>query len=179
MKIFTRKSAFFLASFVLFGLIFSGCSSNDEAKNVREYNNKIVALQQEMLENGAQGAGTIDGRTLDLQNALSEFQKIQMGVQQDYDKFKALTVPKGGEELGASMKRFFEVESNGIQNIIAVLNSLQGKGDDPKALDELAKALDTYSRNENDALANFDQVQKATAAKYKETVETTQKNSLS
>ncbi len=149
----------------------TGCAGS-EASSVGAYNNKIVVIQQDMLQRAQDSAKFLSGQDLDASRAASEMSNVLADVQKTYDEFKALQVPKGGEAIAAAMKNFFDVEVEGLNNLIVNLRSFVGKEKDGQAVNNLMKVVDDFSKKENDALVNFNDVQKQTADKYGKKVET-------
>lgn len=161
-----RLRAGFLAILLVVTFLAVGCSKNDEIANVRTYNNQIVDIQQKMLQRAQDTSKFLSTEQLDPVKAADELVKVLSDVQQTNDQFKALQVPKGGEDLAASMKRFFDVEVTGLNILIASLRNLQSESKDSQAVQSLMAAVDDFSKQENDALVNFDDVQSQTAKKY-------------
>ena len=170
MKIFLQKFTV-VSLFLIFLLGFSACSKSDETKNVREYNNSIIAIQQKMLEEVSVNTGDLGNQSLDIDSALAQVDLMQRVVQQNFDEFQKIAVPKGAEELAASMKHFFQVETQNVQSLRNAYADLEGRANDQKLIAHLIKTLEEFGRNENEALANFDQVQQKVAAKYGETIQ--------
>lgn len=172
MKNFPRR---ILALLVIFSLFLTqGCSLFDEKTQVRNYNNTIVDLQQKMLKKNQDAATVLTMEdNLEPQKALQEMQKVLADVQQSYQDFQVLKVPKGGEDLATAMKNFFEVEIAGVKNLVDTLQTLSKSSKKEVAYQNLLKTADDFSKKENDALKHFDEVQKQTALHYGEKVEDT------
>lgn len=161
-----RLRAGLIVVLLMVSILAVGCSKNDEIANVRSYNNQIVDIQQKMLQRAQDTSKFLSTEQLDPAKAADELAKVLSDVQQTNDQFKALQIPKGGEDLAAAMKGFFDVEVAGLNILITDLRNLAGAGKDPQAAQNLMKATDDFSKKENDALVNFDNVQAQTAKKY-------------
>lgn len=160
------------ASLLLFLFLgFSACSKTDELKEVREYNNAIIAIQEKMLMDVSDTTSALSNRRLKVREALPEVEKMQTIIQQNFDQFKEVKVPKGAEDLNAAMQNFFEVETANGQLLGNAYANLLEHENDRQLRDNLTSVLETIASNENQALAHFDEVQKQVAKKYSETVE--------
>ncbi len=170
MRFLSVKRVTFLALLVFLS-VFSACAKTDELTSVRDYNNAIIAIQQKMFEDTGSIVSGFGSRSLKVSQALSEVEKVQGIIQNHFENFKKISVPKGAEELSIAMQNFFEVETTNWRLLHGVYRDLNGRENDRKLIDNLSRTLDAMTIQENQALAHFDQVQLEVANKYGEKIE--------
>jgi hypothetical protein len=164
MKSFFRINVLVFTGLVFLGL-FSGCAQ-DEAVTVKGYNNTIVEIQKDMFGKAQEASKAFEVRPLQTEQIMAALQRIQSEISQSHDRFKAMPVPKGGEQLADAMGRFFQVEINGIQRIIAGVEQLKGKESDPEAMKAFTAVFQEFNQEESQALRDFYATQQQVAGKY-------------
>lgn len=164
MKNFLRAGFFLLAGVMMLG-VFGGCSQ-DSYVSVKAYNNSIVDLQKGMFTKAQEASKVFDQQNPDSQVILQTLQDIQTNIIQSHDRFKAMSVPAGGEDLSVAMESFFQVEIQGVHKIIVAVQQLQSSGKDSDAAKVFADTFKEFSSQENSALRDFYSTQQKVATKY-------------
>ncbi len=177
MKSFFRAGVVFFTVVLLAG-VFSGCAQ-DESTAVKTYNNNIVQIQKDMFSKAQDASKIFDQQHLDPPVILLTLQGIQANINTSHDKFKAMPVPHGAEQLSDAMERFFQVEMSGIQNILGGVQQIQGKENDPTALKVFSDTFVQFSSQENSALIDFYATQQLVANQYgQQVIQTDQTQAL-
>ena len=171
MKTSFQKAA--IAGFLLIMVIFVAACAK-EGDYVRRYNDEIVGLQENMMEKWQKVMQDFAGDHLDIDKTISELQEVQKYIQQTYDEFQKINVPRGAETLSVSMKNFFEVDLDGIKTLVVAAENLKGKEKDQKAIDTFLDAINDFMQKEQEALSSFQEVQQQVAQKYGQKVQITQ-----
>jgi len=168
MKSFVRKSVLIFAGILVVGL-FSACSQ-DESGPVKSYNNRIVEIQKDMFGKAQEASKVFEKTPLETQQIMTALLEIKSQIQQSHDLFKAMEVPKGAERLADAMGKFFQVELNGLQNVINGVDQLRAKEGDPDAYNAFTDTFKQFSSQESQALKDFYATQQAVAGQYGENV---------
>ncbi len=150
-------------------LVLGGCSLwpfKNEAAKVEDYNNKIVAMQKEVLQKAQDKATDLTKNLTDREKVGGYLYDMLFAVRQYRDDFKKVTVPPGAEKLAQAMENFYNVELSGLTGVVDAFNrspvTLKGKA----LLSHCAAALNNYKIQERNALQNVLNVQKEVAGSY-------------
>lgn len=164
MKSFSRMNVLVFAGLLFLGL-FSGCAQ-DESATVKSYNNTIVQIQKDMFGKAQEASKAFDARPLQTEQIMTALQQIQSHIIQSHDLFKAMAVPPGAEKLAEAMEKFFQVELNGVQRIIAGVEQLKGKESDSAAMKTFTAVFQQFNQEESQALRDFYATQQQVADQY-------------
>lgn len=164
MKTQFRFSGMIVAGIMIMAL-YSGCSQDDSA-SVKTYNNSIVDIQKDMFSKAQEVSTVFQQPNLTSDKIESTLKDVQASINASHDKFKAISVPKSGERLADAMERFFQVEMNGMQNIIYAVEQLKGKESDPAAQKVFNDTFAEFSNQENRSLKEFYATQQEVAEKF-------------
>jgi len=175
MKRFLRNGSFIMV-FVLTVFTFSACSQESSAQQVKVYNNDIVQIQKDMFSKAQDASAVFKQQNLDPQKVLSTLQSIQSQINASHDKFKGMSVPGGAEQLSDAMERFFQIEINGIQKIIAGVQQIQGHQSDSVMMKNFSDTFSQFSLQENTALKDFYSTQQMVAQQFGQKVVQTNQN---
>ncbi len=164
MKNFSKSGVVVLTAVMALSFL-SGCSQ-DESSAVKSYNNSIVAIQKDMFNTAQDDSKVFDEPNVGTDKVLSALKDIQSNIQSSHDKFTAMQVPSGAEQLSEAMGRFFQVEIKGIQNVIDGVQQLVGKESDPDARKAFSDTFAQFSSQESAALKDFYATQQQVADQY-------------
>ena len=145
--------------------LYSGCSQDDSSA-VKTYNNSIVDIQKDMFSKAQEVSTVFQQPNLTSDKIETTLKDVQNSINASHEQFKALKVPKNGERLADAMERFFQVEMNGMQNIIYAVQQLKGKEADPSAQKVFNDTFAEFSNQENRSLKEFYATQQEVAEQF-------------